>query len=506
MGYKQVSKIATTAGILTLTQYPVTIANDEAYVANMAQGTMESFVISCRNYTNKILSTPDNTRATLLQFKNGNKIEFRRESWGSNNWGPLYIQFTYANGTYYWATTYQNFDPLNVYGSGGCKNILILILENEANPTDVRVSVLGLFGNAPYSDHAQALSNMYNFLNGSFVSEDPYETAPGSRSGGGYGDFDYTSDDIDFSPLPTLSVVDSGFVTLYKPTIGQLKSLAQYMWSGLFDINTFRKIFADPMDCIISLAMIPLTPPASTSQELKVGNVSTGITIDRLSSQFVEVNFAMKNIGLRSNGFMDFSPYTKAQIFLPYIGIRSLSIDDIAGKDLTLKYKIDLFTGSCNASIKCGNSVLYQFTGNVIANIPITAQNFSGMLQAAIGAVGAAVGVATGAGALAGVASAVNAATSMKPDIEKSGNLSATSGFLGQQLPYLILTYPNLCRPDGRDKTVGTPSFIGLSASRPLSAFHGITKLHKINVKSIPCTDAERDEIEALLMEGVIMP
>ena len=348
-----------------------------------------------------------------------------------------------------------------------------------------------------------------NFFAGSEVTEDPYQTAPGSEAGGGYGDFDYTSDDIDFSPLPTLSVVDSGFVTLYNPSIGQLKSLAQYMWSGLFDINTFRKIFADPMDCIISLAMIPLTPPATSSQELKVGNIGTGITINRLSSQFVEVNFAMKNIGLRSNGFMDFSPYTKAQIFLPYIGIRSLSIDDIAGKDLTLKYKIDLFTGACNAAIKCGTSVLYQFTGNVIANIPITAQNFSGMLQAAIGAVGAAVGVATGAGALAGVASAINAATSMKPDIEKSGNLSATAGFLGQQMPYLILTYPNLCRPEGRDKTVGTPSFLGLSASnptRPLSSFHGITKLHKINVKSIPCTDAERDEIEALLMEGVIMP
>ena len=348
-----------------------------------------------------------------------------------------------------------------------------------------------------------------NFLEGAYLTEDPYQTAPDSDAGGGYGDFDYTSDNVDFSDLPTLSVVDSGFVTLYNPSIGQLKALAQYMWSGLFDINTFRKIFADPMDCIISLSMIPLTPATSGTQELKVGNVGTGIMIDVLSSQFVEVNFAMKNIGLRSNGFMDFSPYTKAQIFLPYIGIRSLSIDDIAGKDLTLKYKIDLFTGACNAAIKCAGSVLYQFTGNVIANIPITAQNFSGMLQAAIGAVGTAVGVATGAGALAGVASAVNAATSMKPDIEKSGNLSATSGFLGQQMPYLILTYPNLCRPGGRDKTVGTPSFLGLSASNParaLSAFHGITKLHKINVKSIPCTDAERDEIEALLLEGVILP
>ena len=440
-----------------------------------------------------------------IYLKNGNYAQIKVRS---HNW-DFGLEFHYASGT-----TFK--DALGI--SGPQYNNTIVYMSFCTRDYDNAFGVIMVMFDSSdhiiiyhgnfFTAHVDVV-NWIAFFDGTEVTEDPYQTAPGADAGGGYGDFDYSSDNIDFSSLPSLSVVDSGFVTLYNPSISQLKDLAQYMWSGLFDINTFRKIFADPMDCIISLAMIPLTPSTAAAQELKVGNIGTGLMINRLNSQFVEVNFAMKNIGLRSNGFMDFSPYTKAQIFLPYIGIRSLSIDDIAGKDLTLKYKIDLFTGACNAALKCGGSVLYQFTGNVIANIPITAQNFSGMLQAAIGAVGAAVGVATGAGALAGVASAVNAATSMKPDIERSGNLSATSGFLGQQIPYLILTYPNLCRPDGRDKTVGTPSFIGLSASnpaRPLSSFHGITKLHKINVKSIPCTDAERDEIEALLMEGVILP
>ena len=111
------------------------------------------------------------------------------------------------------------------------------------------------------------------------------------------------------------------------------------------------------------------------------------------------------------------------------------------------------------------------------------------------------------------VGSAINAATSMKPDIEKSGNLSATAGFLGQDTPYLILTYPKICIPEGREKVVGQPSFVGAHPSTsqsptdyPLSRFHGFTKVHKINVKSIPCTDAERDLIVTQLMEGVILP
>ena len=353
-------------------------------------------------------------------------------------------------------------------------------------------------------------------LDGSEQTPDPYQFAPESEPDGGYGDFDYKSDAIPLPSAPSISVSDSGFVTLYKPTLAQLQSLAAYMWSGLFDMATFRKIFADPMDCIISLALMPVNPTASGSQELKVGNIGTGITIDKISTQFVEVSFNSLNIGLRANSFMDYSPYTKAQIYLPFIGTRSLSIDDIAGKNITLKYIIDVFTGACNASLgvevtaKDGTTkttTLYQFTGNVLANVPVTANNFASFLQATIGAVSTAVGVATGAGALPAIASAVNAATSMKPDIEKSGNLSATAGFLGVQKPYLILTYPNLCRPEGRDKVTGTPSFLGLSSNKKLSAFHGFTQLHRVNVQGISCTETERQMILSQLTgEGVILP
>lgn len=355
-------------------------------------------------------------------------------------------------------------------------------------------------------------------LQNSNIDEDPYGTTPDSKPDGGFGDFDYSGDPVAIPDLPTISVADSGFVTLFNPTIGQLQSLASYMWTGLFDIDNFRKIFADPMDCIISLSIVPVSPPLASAEELKVGNIGTGISISRLDKQFVKVSYAAKNIGLRTNGFMDFSPYTKCEIFLPYIGVHSLSIDDIAGADITIEYHIDLFSGACTAYIKCSknnsdgspiNSVLYQFTGNVVCNIPISATNFSSFLQSMIGAVAAgAVGVATGgAGATAaGAVSAINATMSMKPEIERSGNLASASGFLGIQTPFLILTYPNLCRPSGRPKTVGTPSFSGLSNNKKLNSFHGFTQLHKVNVTGFPCTELEKNMVASELMEGVILP
>lgn len=450
------------------------------------------------------------TPTTIFEFKNGWSLKANRYTYGA--------EFSlWKNGTQQTATTqcgyaYPRF-PLTFY---------FTFVTNDTN-SNIQFASLCLhpYYNQWFLDDLNLYSPWANnlgglILDGSELTSDPYQFAPDSTPDGGYGDFDYKSDAIPLPSAPSISVSDSGFVTLYKPSLGQLQALAAYMWSGLFDMATFRKIFADPMDCIISLALMPVDPTASGSQELKVGNIGTGITIDKISTQFVEVTFDSLNIGLRANSFMDYSPYTKAQIYLPFIGTRSLSIDDIAGKNIKLKYIIDVFTGACNASLgvdvtaKDGTTkttTLYQFTGNVLANVPVTANNFASFLQATIGAVSTAVGVATGAGALPAIASAVNAATSMKPDIEKSGNLSATAGFLGVQKPYLILTYPNLCRPEGRDKVTGTPAFLGLSNSKKLSAFHGFTQLHRINVQGISCTETERQMILSQLTgEGVILP
>ena len=57
-------------------------------------------------------------------------------------------------------------------------------------------------------------------------ADDPYILAPTSETGGGYGNFDYTSDDTDFSRVPTISACDAGFCTLYKLGVNDVKSLA----------------------------------------------------------------------------------------------------------------------------------------------------------------------------------------------------------------------------------------------------------------------------------------
>lgn len=452
----------------------------------------------------------------IYQTPNGNRVFVYHGNRDQSGRMSYSVRFMLGN------TEIMTYSMVDLTGTAGNMNVGIAFL-----PETNRAIIVAPFSENPsqYLGYIFSFSNyttttVAQYLTGAEVPNDPYVTAPDSDTDGGYGDFDYSGDSILPPDLPTISVADSGFVTLYAPTLGQLQSLAQYMWSGLFDISNFRKLFADPMDCIISLNILPVSLPSGSAQELKVGNIGTGQTINILGAQFIKIMFATKNIGVRTKSFMDFSPYVKAQLFLPFIGARSMSIDEIAGADITIEYHIDLFSGACAAYVTINKtnsdgstikSSLYQFNGNICANIPFTATNYGSflgsLLQTGIAATTAIATQGSSSAVAGALSSGIDTATAIKPDVERSGNMSATNGFLGIQKPYLIITYPHVCKPACRDKTVGTPSFIGLSDSKHLSSFHGFTRLHKINVKGIPCTEQERQMIETLLTgEGVIMP
>lgn len=72
---------------------------------------------------------------------------------------------------------------------------------------------------------------------------DPYNPGGNSGQGGGTGNFDNTTVPVDIPGLPSLSASDTGFISLYNPSISQLNSLASFMWSDLFDLDTFKKNF-----------------------------------------------------------------------------------------------------------------------------------------------------------------------------------------------------------------------------------------------------------------------
>ena len=361
------------------------------------------------------------------------------------------------------------------------------------------------------------------------TTDDPMITAPVTEEGeGGFGDYDYSSDDTDYPDLPTISVTNSGMLTTYllgQEGYASLEDLGDYLWSGLFDIDTYLRMFQSPMDCVLSVGIIPVTPITLTAKYIIIGNHATTLQAPPIVSQWFDLDCGEVELSGKtySNTFMDYAPYTKAELYLPYIGTVQLNIDEIMDADsIGIKYHIDLLSGSCVAYVRVvkqyyylgewhtHSNVLYQYSGNVLTNIPITSQNFTQILQAVIGAVamgvsGGASGVAAGteatgmSGAAAG--SAINIAEGMKPSVTRSGNCSSACGMLGTQTPLLMLTFPKIAYAEDMNKERGYPTYMRKTLSQLVGS--GYTQIDLAHIKNIPCTDAERSEILSLLESGV---
>ena len=359
------------------------------------------------------------------------------------------------------------------------------------------------------------------------LPNDPYEDE--SKPGGGGGGHDDGVDPIPLPDLPTISATDSGFITLFAPSQQQVRSLASYMWSGtLFDIDNFKKIFANPMDCILGFSIVPLTVASQGVAQVKVGNISTDLEFPVVANQYVEVDCGSVEVSEYWGAYVDYSPYTKVSIFLPFIGTLPIDVDEVMSRTITVKYHVDLISGSCVAFILVSggrlNSVLYQYSGQISSSIPITSDSYESIIRGAIDiATTLTSGVARTAssvvssnlnkknpisGKLDGVAiasetvgSAANTVMSMKPDIRHSGAVSGSSSIMSMRKPYLIIERPNLCIPPNQNSYTGYPSYI----TSQLGKLNGMTVVDVVHLDNVVATEEELDMIESLLKGGVIL-
>ena len=338
--------------------------------------------------------------------------------------------------------------------------------------------------------------------------EDPYN--PGGTNDddpdqvGGDGDFTDQDEATPLPDLPSLSAIDTGLVTVYNPSNGDLKNLANYLWSDLFSLDTFKKLFADPMDAILGLSIVPVQPPVSGSAEVTVGNIGTGISMPKVSNQYVRVDCGTLNVKEYWGAYLDYSPYTKAEIYLPYIGIRPMNIDDVMKKSIHVYYHVDVLSGGCVCYVYSGEKIAYTYAGSCASAIPISGTDWTNVINgvlSAAGAIGATVATGGMAAPMAVGTIASAAVNGSKPNVEKSGGMSGAAGLLSYQKPFIILTRPRQAMSKEQYKYMGYPSW----ASRDISALSGYIEVEYVHLDSINATDEELDEIHQLLTTGVIV-
>lgn len=226
---------------------------------------------------------------------------------------------------------------------------------------------------------------------------DPYGPGGTSEPGISEGTFDTTSDIIVDSNTPTYSFSGTGFSRIYNPSLAQLRALASYLWTDTTFLQTIinhgKQLLENPMEAIISLSLLPCSVPHSTTaEEVKVMYVGTGVDMYPATTQFVDVDCGTLLIDKFYDSALDFNPYTTVSLFLPFIGMVDLDADEVMGRYLQVKYRVDIISGACVAKVFVSDedgisySCRYQFNGDCAVSMPLNSADFSGYRAAFIAA------------------------------------------------------------------------------------------------------------------------
>lgn len=305
--------------------------------------------------------------------------------------------------------------------------------------------------------------------------------------------------------IPPTDGVNTGMNNVYNPTKAEMREFNAFLWSNDF-IDTIKKILNDPMQAVIALQIVYVTPPTESGHTIVVGSIDTEVSSDIVTSQYVSIDCGSVSISEYFKDYTDYSPYTQVSCYLPFIGFVQLDTDDIIGSTVNIKYTVDLFTGTCLAEITVtkGNmsAVLYTFNGNCAVQLPLTSATHSSIVGTLTGVSTALLGVSTGNPllALGGIASA--GMSYAKNDISRSGSLGSNAGAMGIKKPYILIRRPVAYNAERYNDYIGIPS----NKTVMLSTLIGYTRVQETHVENIAgATDREKDMILAALKQGVIL-
>lgn len=307
---------------------------------------------------------------------------------------------------------------------------------------------------------------------------------------------------------PIFSEGATGLLHVYNPTPAQIDEFGAWLWttfSGTL-IETLSKLFNNPMDAVIGLHEIYCTPTTGNDTTIRAGYLDSGVTSRLVSNRYVSISCGAVGVPEYWNNYLDYTPYTKAYCYLPFIGIVELNADDIIGHGVEITYKVDTYNGSCIALITTSRqgsaeTVTYQFSGNCAVTVPITSGVMSAAQSALIGlATGALTATGVGAGAGAAVAaSGIAKGAVAKNSVQHSGSFGSSYGAMGIKIPYLIIKRPKQVVVPGYNETYGYPAHKRVT----ISSCQGFLKAIEVEVISPTATEEEKKLIEEMLKSGI---
>lgn len=310
-----------------------------------------------------------------------------------------------------------------------------------------------------------------------------------------------------------------GMARYYLLTSAEMESLADFMSDPLWTI--------DYRNCIISMFIVPnsgglFDAVEPTTIKFKLDDnqkVDTGVSALRISGVNPNTSATIE-IPRMNDNFLDFEPYSKYLLYIPFCGVIQLP-DYVAGKEINVKLYPDVPTCSCTAIVTSDDRKIATVRGNIGSSIPVTSDG-SGIKTAAVinsmanGIVGvgeAVMGASTGnvgmvaGGAAQALGSVLSTTVTLGQAFGYSVGSSGDTSFFGAgtRCEYYI-AYPKWNNPDTSETNIYGHTFGFVVNKRgKLKDFEGFTVCDNPHVYGFSCTAAEKEEIEMLLRQGIII-
>lgn len=349
----------------------------------------------------------------------------------------------------------------------------------------------------------------------------------------------------------------SGFIHVYNPTPAEFVAFGHWLWVTYADA-TIDKIWNNPFDGVLGAHELYATPGISGRDNIRSGFLVCPTSANLVPNRYTEIDCGTVVVPEFYGNYLDYSPYSQCYIYLPFIGINEVSIDDIVGHAVNIRYRVDSYSGACIAMIYVAKqgyrNLCYQFAGNCSVEVPLAggsqAAIKAGMMQAeaygraaiqsaqiqktakiGTGIVqGAHAGAGAGAfnpvagivgGLLGGLAGGTSgyiqgaadygaaklsagamqeaARVANKSSVQHSGQFGASHGAMGLKVPFIMVRNPIQVKVTNYNNDYGFPAHKRVI----IGGCTGYLRVKEVNVVSAHATNEEKIAIEEALKNGV---
>lgn len=322
------------------------------------------------------------------------------------------------------------------------------------------------------------------------------------------------TDKIDLNK-PTLTPVDV-FNRSYAINATTIRNFADFLWNA--DETKFNEIIKglglmgeNPINGVIDLRLYPFNVAtkngATTAEKIAIGRIDTGITGIKLTNSVNSIiNLGECSFFTTFKNFLDYEPYTTAQLYIPYIGVVPVSTAEFMGHNISVKMIVDYVTGACCAIVFKDDIPFIYRNGVVGISIPITGTDSASYANTVIGnvvsgAVGGITSIANGnIGGMVSSAEKLYSGFATGTNYQEASASSPSVATWQPQKCYFIIDRPILNVPDNYGRTVG----YACEQTGKLSDFKGFTVVSNPEI-SFKCTETEKTMLSQLLTAGVFI-